>query len=135
MFLGITASVDGWDAEGSSCNLKFADNPLTGVVLLPSLRFASECAADVRLDVATDFVELPSSLAGLHFANVICGAIRGALEMVQMRVECRFVTDMLAGDAINTIRSVCATRGAASCASTSRPRCMHVCRILRVELS
>jgi hypothetical protein len=51
-----------------------------------------------------DFVELPSSMGDLVFANVICGVIRGALEMVHMRVECRFTADMLKGDPVNAIR-------------------------------
>ncbi len=46
-------------------------------------------------------------MSELVFANVICGVIRGALEMIHMRVECRFTSDMLKGDPINTIRYVC----------------------------
>ncbi len=44
----------------------------------------------------------------LHFANILCGVIRGALEMIHMRVECKFVSDMLVGDAVNAIRCVVA---------------------------
>jgi hypothetical protein len=33
-----------------------------------------------------DFVELPDDCKGLHYCNVLCGVIRGALEMVQMSV-------------------------------------------------
>ena len=52
------------------------------------------------------FVELPDSCAQLHFSNILCGVIRGALEMLQMRVECRFVRDTLHGDSENEIRVV-----------------------------
>ena len=31
----------------------------------------------------TDFVELPEQLQGLRYSNVLCGVIRGALEMVR----------------------------------------------------
>lgn len=31
----------------------------------------------------TDFVELPEQLAGLKYSNLLCGVIRGALEMVR----------------------------------------------------
>ena len=49
-------------------------------------------------------------MSELVFANVICGVIRGALEMVHMRVECRFTGDMLKGDPVNAIRSVLRTQ-------------------------
>jgi len=52
----------------------------------------------------THYVELPEENRGLHFANILCGVIRGALEMIQMRVECRFEQDMLLGADKNEIR-------------------------------
>lgn len=52
-----------------------------------------------------DFVELPDHLQGkVWFSNVLCGVVRGALEMVQYVVACRFVRDTLRGDATNEIR-------------------------------
>ena len=35
----------------------------------------------------TDFVELPSEIAGLTYCQFLCGIIRGALEMVQLEVK------------------------------------------------
>jgi hypothetical protein len=35
----------------------------------------------------TDFVELPEQLAGLKYSNLLCGVIRGALEMVRTRAR------------------------------------------------
>lgn len=58
MFLGVTASVTNWDAEGTCCNIVLEDNPLV------------------------DFVELPDTCHGLYYCNVLSGVIRGALEMV-----------------------------------------------------
>lgn len=58
MFLGVTASVTNWDADGTSCSLILEDNPLV------------------------DFVELPDTCQGLYYCNIISGVIRGALEMV-----------------------------------------------------
>lgn len=58
MFLGVTATVTNWDAEGTTCSLVLEDNPLV------------------------DFVELPDTCQGLQYCNLLSGVIRGALEMV-----------------------------------------------------
>ena len=80
MFLGITAEVTSWNAQSTSFSLLLYENPLT------------------------EFVELPPQFQGLHYSNVLCGAIRGALEMVQMRVHCRFLRDSLRGDEVTEIQ-------------------------------
>jgi len=80
MFLGISADATNWSANDSVFSLVYTENPLT------------------------TFVELPPQFSDLHYSNMICGVIRGALEMVQMQVECRFVKDMLKGNEVNEIR-------------------------------
>ncbi|GAB9471057.1 Trafficking protein particle complex subunit 3 [Globisporangium polare] len=81
MFLGVNAEVAHWNAESNACSLLIYENPLT------------------------EFVELPPSAYGvLWYSNVLCGVLRGALEMVQMRVEARFVKDVLQGDEVSEIR-------------------------------
>ncbi|GJJ12600.1 hypothetical protein Clacol_006843 [Clathrus columnatus] len=47
-----------------------------------------------------EFVELPEDAleGGLWYSNVLCGVLRGALEMVQMQVEVSFLSDVLRGD-------------------------------------
>lgn len=60
MFLGVTADVTDWNDEGNACTLVLQDNPLN------------------------DFVELPPSMVGsLHYSNLLCGVIQGALEQVR----------------------------------------------------
>ncbi|KAH0986860.1 hypothetical protein GBA52_014037 [Prunus armeniaca] len=57
MFLGVTASVTNWDADGTCCSIVLEDNPLV------------------------DFVELPDTCQGLYYCNILSGVVRGALEM------------------------------------------------------
>ncbi|KIY36012.1 trafficking protein particle complex subunit 3 [Cryptococcus gattii E566] len=47
-----------------------------------------------------EFAELPPDAreGGLWFSNVLCGVIRGVLEMIQMQVETKFLSDQLRGD-------------------------------------
>ncbi|KAJ4457286.1 putative Trafficking protein particle complex subunit 3 [Paratrimastix pyriformis] len=78
MFLGITANVV--NPTPQQYSLTFRDNPMV------------------------DFVELPDNCANLRYCNLLCGVIRGALEQVQIKVECHFVRDMLRGDETNEIQ-------------------------------
>ena len=58
MFLGVVPTVANWSAKGDEFSLILDQNPLV------------------------DFVELPETHQGLLYSNIICGVIRGALEMV-----------------------------------------------------
>ena len=59
MFLGVVASLEDWSPSLDEVSVVLIDNPLT------------------------EFVELPESLQSeLRYCNIICGVIRGALEMV-----------------------------------------------------
>lgn len=80
MFLGVTAEISGWNADGTQCSLVLHDNPLA------------------------DFVELPPEHRDLVYSNLLCGVLRGALEMIQYRIECDFARDTLKGDDVNEIR-------------------------------
>ncbi|CAG9461328.1 unnamed protein product [Pedinophyceae sp. YPF-701] len=80
MFLGVEAQVTAWGADGREVSLVLHENPLT------------------------DFVELPRGLEGLQFSQALCGAVRGGLDVVNVRVDCRVVKDALRGDPAYELR-------------------------------
>lgn len=80
MFLGVSASVTNWSTDRKNFSLVFDDNPLA------------------------EFAELPDDTPGLWYSNVLCGVLKGALKMVNMKVDCGFVKCKLRGDDHNEIR-------------------------------
>ena len=73
MFLNATARTRDWSEERDECVIEMDNNPLA------------------------DFVELPTRYRELAYCNMLCGAIRGALETVRMRTTCSFEGDPLRG--------------------------------------
>lgn len=58
MFLGVIVEATSWNPDGTAFSLQVYENPLA------------------------EFVELPPQYQGLNYSNLLCGVIRGALEMV-----------------------------------------------------
>ncbi len=81
LYLGTTPTLSNWNADMTSVHLTVGDCLLS------------------------DWVELPPSMGELSYFQVLCGVIRGALEMLGMRVEVRVIDDRLKGGA-NTVLSV-----------------------------
>ena len=70
MFLGVNAKVlsKNGGTDTNSFVISFEENPLI------------------------DFVELPPKYREkLNYSNIICGVIRGCLDMIQMKVDCEYV--------------------------------------------
>ncbi|KAH0606801.1 uncharacterized protein H6S33_003635 [Morchella sextelata] len=83
VFLNITPTVTNWTTDGKQFSLTFEENPLA------------------------DFVELPDDGRAqneLWYSNLLCGVLRGSLEMVQMQVDAHFVSDVLRGNEVTEMR-------------------------------
>ncbi len=58
MFLGVAPQLTNWSADAKECSLILDENPLTM------------------------FVELPEKHSNISYSNIICGVLRGSLQMV-----------------------------------------------------
>lgn len=80
LFLNVSPTVTSWSPANDEFSLIFESNPVG------------------------EFVELPDHCANLKYANILCGAVRGALEMVHLEVAAWFVHDTLKGDNVTEMR-------------------------------
>ena len=70
MFLNISARVSHYSPEQKVCYLVFRENPLAEFVILP-----------------------PSCQDTLWYSNVLCGILRGALDIINIDVKATFSKD------------------------------------------
>ncbi|CAK8694732.1 trafficking protein particle complex subunit 3-like [Clavelina lepadiformis] len=80
MYLNISPTIANWSPANDEFSFILDNNPLV------------------------EFVELPDDHPDLNYSNILCGAIRGALEMLQLEVETWFSKDVLKGDNITELR-------------------------------
>ena len=93
MFLGIQAEVGGFSQDQKSFSIYLQENPLSTFVELP----AADEGGGGGMSGGDD-------LRKLKYSNLYCGVIRGALEQVNLKVECSILRDTLKGDELNEIR-------------------------------
>lgn len=80
IYLNVQPAITNWSSSSDEFSLIFENNPFI------------------------DFVELPPEFSNLRYSAIICGCIRGALEMVQLEVQCFLVQDQLKNDNCTEIR-------------------------------
>ena len=80
MFLGVSATVTGWNSDGNECFLVMDSNPLS------------------------EYVEMPEALKDLKYSNILPGAIRGALDAVNVEASCDLMRDTAKGDDATELR-------------------------------
>lgn len=111
MFLNVVPNVTYWSADGRTFQLTLAENPLADFVELP------DDVDDVEYDCDNDGAAAGLQGLGLNhrnrkgnarkelwYSNILCGVLKGALEMVQLDCQVWFASDVLRGDATTDIK-------------------------------
>ncbi|KAI9179285.1 hypothetical protein H9P43_005948 [Blastocladiella emersonii ATCC 22665] len=112
MFLNLVPTVANLSADGRSFSLVFDENPLAEFVELPddakrpagTVVVAPSSSSATGGAAATAGGSAGAAATPLWFSNVLCGVVRGCLEMMQLQVEAYWVSDVLHGDDINEMR-------------------------------
>ncbi|GHJ85102.1 hypothetical protein NliqN6_1504 [Naganishia liquefaciens] len=80
--------------------LTFDENPLAEFAELPLDAMGPKYAKAAQEKKLSnwDAKEVRGQAEGLWFSNILCGVVRGSLEMLQMQVEASFLSDRLRGD-------------------------------------
>jgi len=102
-YLGITPKITDWSDKQNEFTLVLDQNPLTDFVELNEPeQFTKELESNLgvgdQVNSAIEQLELDDtavSTRGLNYCQLLCGIIRGALEMVQLEITCEVINDKL----------------------------------------
>ena len=102
LFLNVSPTVTGWSrwANKFIINIK----SILSYNILALLSTSDEFSLVFDTNPVAEFVELPDNCYNLRYANILAGAVRGALEMVHIEVAVWFVQDTLKGDNVTEMR-------------------------------
>ncbi|ETO27186.1 hypothetical protein RFI_09946 [Reticulomyxa filosa] len=115
MFLGVEGNIRKSTPTNNVANTSSFSTSMTTSVSTSNLGTATPSSTsddisncyilEIPNNPLNDFVELPSQFKNkLIYSNILCGVIRGALEMVQLKVNCKFTTCKLKDDDCDRIQ-------------------------------
>jgi len=107
MFLGVNCNVANVSNDGRSFSLILFDDPLALFVELPEEMkqpHIKQEGNDAENDHINSAGNRNNASQRIRYSNVYCGVISGALEMVNLKVDCYLKREVLAGDELNEIR-------------------------------
>jgi hypothetical protein len=131
MFLNIVPNISYWSPDGRTFQITLIENPLSDFVELPDdiddveYDYDNENNNDNENRITNGLEDLSISGNGngngnedsnnnknrkgnarkdLWYSNILCGVLKGALEMVQLDCQVWFISDILRGDATTDIR-------------------------------
>lgn len=110
MFLNIVPNITHWSSDGRTFQITLTENPLSDFVELP------DDIDEEDDEIDNDFNSLNindnenndnrkgNARKKLWYSNILCGVLKGALEMVQLDCQVWFVNDILRGDSTTDIK-------------------------------